>query len=425
MATRIVRKEKPVARLWVFAPPHRLFSGTTKLADSTVVGYVALPASGRLEAGEAPIALLPRCRRLDIVFDGGDVFLTTVVAPKLTESKLRLALPNLLEDRLLAEPTDCHFAFQAGGGGGGGDVTPGSPPQLPVAVIDRGLLTRMLDVFAAMGERARAAYSAIYVLPPPSGQTLPVFIARGRAVARTGRHEGVVFDFDAEHPPAALQLALRQGGWQRLRAFGSQAVQLASMAEALGVPVDVADSPLDPEATVGAINLLQGPFARGGPFGDLALPRLSARAWRAPIVWALIGVAVFIAGMNGYWLKLRAEADTLRDRMTTAFRSAFPEAEMVDPIVQTQRELVRLRARAGQSSAGDFTALNAQVAQLLSSAPVGIVASVEYRDGALQLKFKSPPDGQLQNQLRAQAIQQGLQLRFDADGAARVISTGT
>jgi len=97
---------------------------------------------------------------------------------------------------------------------------------------------------------------------------------------------------------------------------------------------------------------------------------------------------------------------------------------MVDPIVQSQRELVRLRARAGQSSAGDFTALNAQVAQLLAAAPIGLVASVEYRDAALQLKFKTPPDAPLQNQLRAQAAQQGLQLRFEADGSARLSAAG-
>jgi hypothetical protein len=97
---------------------------------------------------------------------------------------------------------------------------------------------------------------------------------------------------------------------------------------------------------------------------------------------------------------------------------------MVDPIVQAQRELARLRARAGQASAGDFTTLNAQVAQLLAAAPVGIVASVEYRDAALQLKFKSPPDAPLQNQLRAQAVQRGLQLRFEADGAMRVSAPG-
>jgi hypothetical protein len=42
----------------------------------------------------------------------------------------------------------------------------------------------------------------------------------------------------------------------------------------------------------------------------------------------------------------------------------------------------------------------------------------------LQLKFKAPPDAQLQNQLRAQAVQQGLQLRFEADGSARLSAAG-
>jgi general secretion pathway protein L len=422
MATRIVRRDKSVPRLWVFAPPHRALAATEKLADSTIVGYVALGADGRLSMGETPIALLPRSRRLEIVFDGGDVYLTTVAAPRLSESKLRLALPNLLEDRLLADAADCHFAFQpvsrAAGAGG-------APAQLPVAVIGRGLLLRLLDVFAAMAERPRAAYSAVYVVPAPSGPLLSVFVARGRAVARTGEHDGIACDFDGEQVPAPLRLALRQGGWQRVRAFGPQAKELADMAEALGVPVDVADSPLDIEAPAAAINLLQGAFARGGMIGDLALPRLTMRAWRTPIVWALIGAAVYIVGMNGYWLKLRTEAEEVRGRMTAAFRSAFADAEMVDPIVQAQRELVRLRARVGQSSAGDFTALNAQVAQLLAAAPVGIVAGIEYRDAMLLVKFKSPPDPQLQNQLRGQAVQQGLQLRFDADGVARVTAGGS
>ena len=43
-----------------------------------------------------------------------------------------------------------------------------------------------------------------------------------------------------------------------------------------------------------------------------------------------------------------------------AIRSYY-DAEMVDPVVQAQRELARLRTRAGQASASDFTALNAQV----------------------------------------------------------------
>jgi len=421
VATRVVRGERPVARLWVFAPPHRLLAATARLSESTVVGFVALDAAGQLQWSEASIALLPQCQRVEIVFDGGDVFQAAVTAPRLGEAKLRLALPNLLEDRLLADPTQCHIAFLPAGRS---DKSVAEPAELPVAAIDRGLLTRLLDVMTAAGTRPRAAYSAIYVLPPPA-DALPVFAARGRLIARTGQHDGVACDLaDDEEPPAALRLALRSRGWQRIRAFGPQAQRLVNMGEALGVSVELAGRPLQADAADGAINLLQGAFARGGVLGDVSRMRLSLRSWKAPLAWAAVAIAVFIAGMNGYWLKLQSEAGELRNRMTTAFRGAFPEAEMVDPIVQAQRELTRLRARAGQPSAGDFTALNAQLAQLLAAAPIGLVAGIEYRDATLLLRFKAPPDAQLQNQLRALAVPQGLQLRFEADGTARISAAG-
>jgi general secretion pathway protein L len=409
---------KPAARLWVLAPPHRALAATARLSDATVVGYVAIDGDGQARSGEVSIALLPRAQRLDLVFDAGDVFQTEVAAPRLSEAKLRLALPHLIEDRLLAEPSQCHIAYLPPARGGQ------RPAALPVAAIDRGLLTLLLDVLAGAGERPRAAYSAIYLLPLPSAEALPVYAARGRLTVRTGRHEGVACDLDeAGAPPAALRLALRSAGSQRVRAYGPQAQRLLAMSEALGVPVELAAQPLDASASEQAINLLQGSFARGGVV-ESSRRRASWRALRAPLLWAAVAAAVYIAGMNGYWLKLDAEAADLRQRMAAAFRGAFPDAELVDPILQTQRELARLRARAGQSSPDDFTALNAQAALLLAGAPVGIVAAVEYRDGTLRLKFKSPPDAALQNQLRAQAVQQGLQVRFDPDGTAHLAVSG-
>jgi general secretion pathway protein L len=415
--------EKAAARLWVFAPPHRALASSAKLSEATVVGFAALDAGGRLQWGESSITLLPRSQRLDLVVDAGDVFQAAVAAPRLSEARLRLALPNLLEDRLLAEPAQCHFAYQPAARTEAPAAA--APASLPVAAVDRGLLTRLLDVLAAAGARPRAAYSAVYALPPPSADALAVFAARGRLTARTGAHDGVACDLDdGDEPPAALRLALQAGRWPRLRAYGPQAARLEKMAAALGVAVETAGTPLDAPAADEAINLLQGAFARGGMLGDPSQLRLSLRALRAPLAWAMVAVAVFVAGMNAYWLKLEAESAALRERMSVAFRSAFPGAELVDPIVQTQRELARLRARAGQASPGDFSALNAGLAQLLAGAPVGIVAGIEYRDAALTLKFRSPPDVQLQNQLRAQAVQHGLQLRFEADGSARVSAAG-
>jgi hypothetical protein len=52
VATRALRADKPVARLWVFAPPHRLLAGTARLSESTVVGYIARAAGGSVRDAE-------------------------------------------------------------------------------------------------------------------------------------------------------------------------------------------------------------------------------------------------------------------------------------------------------------------------------------------------------------------------------------
>lgn len=420
--------ERSAQRLLVFLPPHRavaVSSTRAALSSSTLVHYVAIGAGPRAQSGQTPIALLPRANSVDLIFDTADVFVTAVEAPRLSDAKLRQALPNLLEDRLLAEAQDSHFAFLPAGARGGSTIA--ATPRLPVAVIDRGLLTRALDVMADAGYRARAAYSAIYTIPAPSAGTMSVRLDGGRDVARSGKHEGFTFEFDGSAPPAALQLAVRQLGIKKVIAYGADADNLARIAGALGAAVEVSRQEVDLEAAEGAVNLLQGAFAPGGLFGGLSLPKFSRGAFKLPLIYAGIGAAVFVLGMNAYWFKLQGEDRTIRGGMETAFRSTFPEATaVVDPVLQTKRSMGALRARAGIASADDFSVLNAQAAQLLTMAPIGSVAGVEYRDGALRVKFKAgmADNPTLQNTLRAQGIQQGLDVKFDPNGSARILPAG-
>jgi general secretion pathway protein L len=423
-------KEKSAQRLLVFLPPHRSLSGKQGLASSTVVSYVALAAGAAREtSGETPVALLPKAAQADLVFDTGDVFVAAIDAPKLSEAKLRQALPNLLEDRLLADPADCQFAFEMPRSGG--TTTIAGTPKLPVAVIDRGLLTRGLDVLSEAGYKARAAYSEIYTVPAPSAGVLSVRADRGRGIARSGKHDGFAFDLgdpggEPEVPPALL-LAVRQLGIKRINAYGRDADRVFRMAGSLGVTVDLTQRDVDAAATEAAVNLLQGAFAQRGAFTTFAVGRLRTGNFKPLAIWGAVAVATFIVGMNLHWLKLDSEAKALRVGMETSFRSAFPEATaVVDPVLQTKRQLGTLRSRAGIPSADDFTVLNAQAAQLMSMAPVGSVGGVEYKDGTLRVKFKpgSALDPGLQNSLRAQAIQLGLSLRFDGDGSARLSPAG-
>jgi general secretion pathway protein L len=419
-------KEKSAQRLLVFVPPRSSMAGRSQLASSTVVDYVA--AGGSSARGQTPIALLPKASSVDVVFDASDVFITTIDPPKLAEGRLRMALPNILEERLLADPADCHFAFRPTRSAG--NTGAGEAPKMPVAVVDRGLLTRALDALTESGYRIRAAYSEIYTVPPPLAGVLSVRIGRGRGIARSGVHDGFAFDIGEEVPPT-LALAVRQLGIKRIQAYGREASRLTALADGLGVQVDLHPEEVDLGSTDGAVNLLQGAFAQGGMMGSFTpgglMPALTARALRVPLAWAAAAAVVAVAGMNIYYLKLEGESKALRSQMEASFRSNFPQiAAIVDPIEQTKRQMSELRSRAGIPSANDFSVLNARTATLLSIAPIGSVAAMEYRDNALKVKFRpgTGDNAALQNSLRSAAVQQGLVIRFEGDGTARITAAG-
>jgi general secretion pathway protein L len=411
---------KSYERLLILVPPRAALLGAgarLQFSTQTALPFVAL-GPGRREQGSAPAALLPKAARVELYFDAADVLLTPVEAPKLAEGKLRLALPHLLEERLLGAASDAHFAFIRGGDN-----------RLTVAVIDRAFLTRTLQVLHEAGVQPRLAASALYLLPPPRPGETTLAVEDGRGRARWGRHEGMAFDFDGNTVPAALLLALRQSPARRVQAGGAQAAALAALLAPLEVSthIDRDAGAAAPAAADDAIDLLQGSFAPSGWLARVAGGRSALLSGRALAAWAVAAAAAFIIGLNVYWLKLEGEARALREQSLAAFRGAFPSFTSAPDDVgllmrHTRRELDGLRARAGQSAPADFTVLNGQAAQLLAAAPVGSVAGLEYRDGALRVRFKpgQQPDATLQDRLRSAAAQQQLNLRWEADGSARL-----
>jgi len=420
-------RDRSLQRLLVLLPPRLESGGRGQFASGTVVSYVALSGSESTR-GEAPIALLPKAGAVDLVFDSSDVFITAIESPKLSEGRLRMALPNILEDRLLAEAADCHFAFNVPRGGTG-TTTIAALPKMPVAVIDRGILTRALDVLSDAGFKVRAAYSEIYTVPAPAAGVLSVRVDRGRGIARSATHDGFAFDLSDNTVPPALALAVRQLGVRRIQVFGRDGARMNEFAKALNVQVEVSPHEADLASTETGVSLLQGAFAKSGMMGNFGGSRLSlsSRAVRVPLLWTAAAALVAVLGMNAYNLKLEGEERAIRSQMENNFRSTFPEvATVADTTVQTKQKLGELRARAGIPSANDFSVLNARTALLLSAAPVGSVAGMEYRDGALKVKFKAgtADDAGLQNTLRSAAVQQGLAIRFETDGSARITPAG-
>lgn len=432
----------PGQQLFVFVPARRNWAGGARsaLGPATVVDYLAIEADGSLQPGSAAIAALPRARALDLVFDSLDVYTATIAAPALGEARLRQALPNLLEDRMLADPADCHFASQpapAATGIASADGVSAAENLLSVAAIDRATLSRTLEAFAQAQRIPRAAYSELYLVPAPDAGTFSARIAGGKGLLRTARDQGFVFDTDAG-ALGTLALAVRQFSIERLALFGgAQDLEGAGLAElcaalAAAAPQLViahAEAAADPGAASAAVNLLQGAFVTTGGFGfsGRLLTRITRDgAWKAPAAWLAICAAVAIGGLNAYWLQLDGRFQDLRASMHRVFRDGFPNEPDAYLLEQARRSVALLRARAGKPSADDFSVLDTQALQLMAAAPVGLVAAIEYGDGVYRIRFKpgSADDPALRNSLQARAPAMGLVLNFDADGSARLMPLG-
>jgi general secretion pathway protein L len=348
-----------------------------------------------LERGTAVLAALPRLARVELVIAAPDVLLLDVALPRLSGARLRAALPALAEPMLLGE---IEQAFVAAG-------RPDGAGRSTLAVLDRALLRRALELFGRLGVR------------PVSATPEPLTLAAGRGKwrlrlgsaygsLRMGERLGVACsNSGGAEPPVELRLAIDQAGASRPEAIEVEGeCDSVAWTAALGVTV----APVAPDRARAApvsLELLQYEFA----------PRMADwRAWRVPAVLAAALALAWIAALNiDAWLKLREERQ-LRVQMTTAFREAFPRVPVVlDPLAQMRRALVDMRSGAGTSDTGDFLPLAARFAQAVQ-VDAEAVRLIEYRDRALSVSFepRAVDSAAKRDVLVARLTKAGLAARF-------------
>ncbi len=252
--------KSPPSRLLVLLPPAR--HGGRDAPDSGLRVRTLAIAGTRVDAGEASLAELPRGVRLELVFDAADVHLATLEAPRLSDARLRLALPSLLEDRLLGDPADSHLAYASEREADG---------RLRVAAVDRGWLTRVLDACAAANLTPRSAWSALHLLPVPADGTLGLRVSAGHGLLRTGTTDGLSFDLAGD--AALLGLALAQAQARCVRVYGDP---LAAAALPWPEAVQVQDAHARPPL---ACAWRRSPAA-GSPGGSTRAPRPTGRPAR-------------------------------------------------------------------------------------------------------------------------------------------------
>jgi len=372
-------------------------------------GAIAQQGEGLLRnLGDAVAA----SRRVVLLLAGADVTLLAVQAPPLTGARLRAALPALVEEHILGDPLDCVLV-----------AGPGLPDgRRPVAVVQRAWLEPLVKALLGMGARAVAAMPSQLCLPLQPGSTSAA-IGAGELLLRQGQYEGLGLALDG-NPQAALQTARALAGDAPLVLYvpheqlGEYQALLAEAGPGMALEGDAwahwiagsKSSTLDLVPGLGTAGVAQRDWTR----------------WRWPIRLAVAAIVVNIIGVNIEWLRLKREADSVRQEMNQTFRSAYPNHPISDPVAQMRQNIERAKLAGGQVAATEFGWMAGVLGEATRSLarPPGI-ASMEFSERTLKVRVKPETvDPASTGQLRTALVARGLSLEETAPASWAIRSTG-
>ncbi|WP_426990116.1 type II secretion system protein GspL [Cupriavidus sp. 30B13] len=403
------------------------------------------PAPQLLREGHASIAELPAAERLVLIMAASDVLLTPATVPPLAPARLKLALPNLVEDVLAADAQLSHIAVGPALDAPAAKAAAGARRRL-LMVADRAWLRAVMDAFAGHRHRRRHVLPAQLCLPLPApvppGEAETEGEGGGDAAAAdaaplaalaieaaTLTSASPLFETEgmpAPEPASRLwQLTVRSseyagyglllgddalGAWQALAPPGEWHATPEALAQAappgahaLGWPVWIEGaqaSLLDP-----ALDLAQFEFAQG------RADRWNLLAWRLPLALAAGLLLVQLIGMNAQWLMLGQEEKRLLAGQEQTLRSAFPQIPVViDPPLQMRRQVDQLRLASGRSTPDDFLPLADRFGQAARQLAPDALLALEYRGRTLYATLKPGTNAEA---LRSAARQAGLAMEPD------------
>lgn len=359
--------------------------------DLGALPFVLFDDNGQqLRKGYASLPMLPRAKRHVLLLSVRDVVLLRAKVPALKGPRLRLALPNLIEDQLIGDASRCHCAAGPAGTEDG---------LRQIAVVDRAWFRFIVEQFQADDRTSLRAVPVLTCLAAPDP---------GSVVATIFGHAGPpptdgVPSFDvalqdsaslcgASVPSGALESTARE--FAGLRPLSVRV--LADAAAQLAVPADLNLLRWTERAETLALDAL----ARLALDSDLDLcqfefsaqalksARNSLRRWRLPLGLAAATILVSLFALNIDWMLLVRERSALEARANALLMESFPKTTTVlDAPVQMTRDLAALRTSAGQPDNSDFLVLCDRLSRALGPMGPDAIASVDYANRALTVAF--------------------------------------
>ena len=295
--------------------------------------------------------------------------------------RLRAVLEGLLEDRLLDDPAQLHFALQSGARAGS---------TVWVAVCDRAWLRACLQALEAAGRppaRVVPEFAPVDGTDHSTHHSATDPHAPGACYVQGTPEDAhlVITHYGSDHGVAVLPLGAAALALGQLAGTDHAATPLyaepavAALAERLlGRPVQLHTS--SDRAVLAARSrwdLAQFDLSSSGrtralrKVGTLAGAMLQAPQWRAARWSAAALVLAHLVGLNVWAWQERQALATKQAAVRSALTETFPQVKVVvDAPVQMERELALLRQSAGSLSPRDLEPLLAAAADALPSRTV-------------------------------------------------------
>lgn len=354
-------------------------------------------------------------------------------------TRLRAVLEGLLEDRLLDEPQNLHFALapQASphalpqaSSGGTSNTPPSSPNTYWVGVCDKAWLR------AALAPLEAAARPVSRIVP----EFAPVLTAATDGAEDSLHALGEPGDAWLVHAHAlgVSVLPLLPVVAQELMARPTRPTVLAEPAVAALAnhlfqnQVMLQQAPerwvLALQSPWAAWDLAQFDLANSGrqrtlkKISDWGSDLLRAPRWRAARWGAALLIAANLVGLNAWAWKEKSALAQRRGDVQAVLTQTFPQVKVViDAPVQMSREVALLRQAAGAASRQDLenllTAVGSVAPPATATTTLTDFSQVDYSEGELRLKGPSVKDGRVQDLVpRLQAV--GYQGRLEGDTLA-------
>jgi len=361
--------------------------------------------------------VVAQAQQVVLLLAASDVALLHMAVPPLSPTKLKAALPHLVEEQLLSDPFDCVIV-----------AGPQHDGMRCLAVMQRDWLELLSKAFLSMGAGSLRALPIELCLPFEDNIVSAALCCHDtqcdlsmRLSQQTGLGLSLLpgFGSTAARETVAILRALLPHGAIKLHIAASEVEHYAALS-----PEEKSDITLIPDAwhhwIVGAaacrIDLIAGlSVAASGQ-------AIQWRTWRWPLILASAVVLLNVTALNLNWWQLHREALQLQSSMLKAYRSAYPkEIVVLDPLAQVRRKILLYQQADGQLAQDDFLTLAAQFStawnNLGSKTGTAAVAAIQYRDSSLFVQLANHNDSAtLSDQLKHALADQRLTLSQTSSG---------